>query len=190
MIRLLDWTSRLSRWLAWIGGAALLLSAVCISLDVVFRALWKVTYFESFELSGYAFAIATAMGMSWALISRAHIRIEVLYTRLSLKTRAWLDVWAYAGLAAVTVVLVYWCVQTVWGNYDSGARSNTSLALPLYWPQLLWLIGLVWVACVTVIYTLHGLRSCLAGRHAEGNRVLGISTVEDEIAAETRKEPA
>ena len=52
--------AHVSRWLAWLGGALLLLCAILVSLDVVFGALLKVTYFESCELSTYAFAIATS----------------------------------------------------------------------------------------------------------------------------------
>lgn len=188
MTILLNECARFSRWLAWIGGVVLLLSAVCISLDVVFRALWKVTYFESFELSGYAFAIATAMGMSYALVSRAHIRIELLYAKLPLKARAWLDVWAFAALAVIGSVLLYWCAQTVLGNLQSGARSNSSLAIPLAMPQMLWLVGLVWFALVALVYAVYGLTRCLVGRFDEAHRKLGMSTLEEEIEAGTAKE--
>ena len=94
MTALLEAGARVSRWLAWVGGAMLLLSAALVSLDVIFRSLWKVSYFESFELSTYAFAIATALGMSYALASKAHIRIELLYVLLPQRARAWLDVLA------------------------------------------------------------------------------------------------
>lgn len=187
---LLKWCSACSRWLAWIGGAALLLSAGLISLDVIFRAGWKVNYFESFEFSTYAFAIATAMGMSYALVSKAHIRIELLYVKLPLKARAWLDVWSYLGMAMVSGVLVYWCAQTVFGNIDSGARSNSSLAVPLAIPQSLWLIGLLWLALVSTLFALFGLVRVLSGRHAEVHQTLGMASLEEEIEAGTGKELA
>jgi TRAP-type C4-dicarboxylate transport system permease small subunit len=185
---LLQWCFGVSRWLAWIGGAALLLSAGLISLDVVFRALWKVTYFESFELSTYAFAIATAMGMSYALMTRAHIRIELLYTALPSKWRAWLDVWSYTGLSVVSIALVYWCALAVLGNWQSGARSNSSLSIPLVLPQGLWLVGLAWLALMSSLYAVFGLVRCLRGRTVDANRMLGIASLEDEIKAGTGKE--
>jgi TRAP-type C4-dicarboxylate transport system permease small subunit len=185
---LLQWCFGVSRWLAWIGGTALLMSAGLISLDVVFRALWKVTYFESFELSTYAFAVATAMGMSYALVTRAHIRIELLYTALPSKWRAWLDVWSYAGLSVVSIALVYWCSLAVLGNWQSGARSNSSLSMPLVWPQGLWLLGLVWLALLSTLYAVFGLVSCLRGRTADANRMLGIASLEEEIKVGTGQE--
>lgn len=187
MTVLIQWCATVSRWLAWLGGSALLLSAGLISLDVVFRALWKVTYFESFELSTYAFAIATAMGMSYALVTRAHIRIEVVYSMLPEKWRPWLDVWAYIGLSVVSMALLYWCAQTVMGNWQSGARSNSSLALPLVWPQALWLLGLAWLALLSMLYAIYGLWRCLTGRPDEAHAKLGMASLEDEIEVGTGK---
>lgn len=179
----LSGATRVSRWLAWIGGAMLLLCALLVSLDVVFRAALKVTFFESFELSTYAFAIATAMGMSYALVSRAHIRIEVLYMLLVPRTRGWFDFIAYAVLALCTGVLLYWCSQVVVGNYQSGARSNSSLAVPLAIPQVIWLVGLAWFALLALLYSLHGLILCLRGQTEQAHRDLGVASLEEEIEA-------
>lgn len=185
----LQGAGRVSRWLAWIGGAMLLLCAILVSLDVVFRAALKVTYFESFELSTYAFAIATAMGMSYALVTRAHIRIEVVYTLLPPRKRGWFDVAAYAMLALCAGVLLYWCGQVVLGNYQSGARSNSSLALPLAIPQGIWLVGLAWFALLSVLYALYGLLKCLQGRPEEAHQRLGVASLEEEIEASVSREP-
>jgi TRAP-type C4-dicarboxylate transport system permease small subunit len=165
------------------GGAMLLLCAILVSLDVVFRATLKATYFESYELSTYAFAIATSMGMSYALVSRAHIRIEVLYMMLQPRRRGWLVVVAYAVLALCAGVLLYWCGHVVLGNYESGARSNSSLAMRLAIPQGIWLVGLAWFALLSVLYALHGLVQCLRGRPEEAHRRLGVASLEEEIVA-------
>lgn len=180
---MLHGASRVSRWLAWAGGAMLLLSAVLISLDVIFRALFKVTVFESFELSGYAFAIATSMGMAYALASRGHIRIEVAYQNTSLRTRGWLDVFAYLVLSLCTLVLLYWSAEMVLANYQSGARSNSSLAVPLAAPQTLWMLGLAWFAVLSCMYAFYGLRKCLGGQPEAAHQRLGMASLEDEIDA-------
>lgn len=187
MTALLEAGARVSRWLAWVGGALLLLSAALVSLDVVFRNLWKVSFFESFELSTYAFAIATAMGMSYALVSKAHIRIELLYVLLPLRGRAWLDVVAYGGLAVVAGVLLYFCGLTVLGNLQSGARSNSSLSLPLAIPQGLWLLGLAWFALLALGYATFGLWQLLHGRADLAQQRLGVAALQDEINASVAK---
>jgi TRAP-type C4-dicarboxylate transport system permease small subunit len=166
----------------------ILLSSILISLDVVFRAMFKATYFESFELSGYAFAIATAMGMSYALVSRAHIRIEVAYMLLPPRLRGWLDAVAYTVLAVCAGVLLYWCSQIVISNYDSGARSNSSLALPLALPQGIWLVGLAWFALLAVLYAAYGLVKCIKGESQAAHARLGVAPLEEEIVANIARE--
>lgn len=184
----LQGTARASRWLAWIGGALLLLCAILVTLDVIFRALLKATFFESFELSTYAFAIATSLGMSYALASRAHIRIEAAYVLMSTRLRGWLDVVAYAVLAVSAAVLLYWCAMTVLGNYESGARSNSSLAVPLAIPQGVWLLGLAWFALLAFFYALYGAWLCLRGRPQDAHQRLGVSSLEEEIRASGARE--
>lgn len=185
MKRLLAAGVGVSRGLAWLGGAMLLASAVLISLDVVVRALFKLTVFESFELSTYAFAVSTALGMSYALVTRAHIRIEVLYLALPVRLRGWLDVMAYAGLALCMAVLLHWCAQLVLSNWASGARSNSSLAIRLAYPQGLWLLGLAWFALLALLLAVAGLWSCLRGRPDQAHERLGVASLKEEIDAST-----
>ncbi len=178
-----------SRWLAWIGGALILASAILVSLDVVFRTLFRSTVFESFELSSYAFAIATSLGMAFALMTKAHIRIEVAYNALGLKWRGFLDVLAFASLAAVALVLAYWCLQVVVQNGEMGARSNSSLALPLILPQSIWLIGIAWFAIVSLALALVGLAWLVRRQFRDIHDALGVGSLQEEISASIEPPP-
>lgn len=178
-----------SRWLARIGGALILASAILVSLDVVFRTVFSSTVFESFELSSYAFAMATSLGMAYALVTKAHIRIEVVYNALALKWRGSLDVLAFASLAAVALVLAYWCLQVVVQNGEMGARSNSSLALPLILPQSIWLIGIAWFAVVSLALALLGLSWLVRGESRHIHDALGVGSLQEEILASIETPP-
>lgn len=185
MNRLISACTLVSRAFAWAGGLVLLCSAVLISLDVVFRALFKFTLFESFELSTYAFAISMTFGLAYALTSRAHIRIEVVYNLLPVRMRAWLDLFAYGVLAATAGVLVYWCSTTVLANAQAGARSNSALAVPLVFPQGAWLAGLVWFTVVAACFTLAGFWTLARGGSRATTALLGVASLQEEIDAST-----
>lgn len=175
--------ARISRWFAWGGGALILASAALITLDVMFRNLTKSTFFESFELSGYAFAISTSFGLAFAFFSKAHIRIEVVYNLLPRTARAWLDVLSVLTLAVIAVVLAYWCTHTMWQNAVSGARSNSTLGLRIAIPQAIWLAGLLWFAVVVTATGVVALLRMLTGRADAVAAELGVSTLDEEIAA-------
>jgi TRAP-type C4-dicarboxylate transport system permease small subunit len=172
-----------SRYLARMGGLLILLSAILVSLDVIFRNLFKLSIFESFELSGYAFAIATSLGLAWALISKAHIRIEVLYNALPLKARSLLDVCALAVLTAVAASFAYYGVQVVGDSVELGARSNSTLHVPLAIPQALWLLGLLWFALCSLVLWGFAVRSVITGQHQQVQSMLGIASVAEEVEA-------
>ncbi len=182
-------SARVSRWFAWGGGAMILGSAVLITLDVIFRNLVKSTYFESFELSGYAFAISTSFGLAYAFFSKAHIRIEVVYNLFPKKARAWVDVLSVLTLAAIALILFYWCAQTVLQNASSGARSNSTLGLLMVIPQSIWLMGLAWFAFVVSAVAVIALARAMLGRVDAITAELGVSTLDEEIAASVDAPP-
>jgi TRAP-type C4-dicarboxylate transport system permease small subunit len=173
----------LSAWLARVGGLLVLGSALLITLDVMARNLLRSTFFESFELSGYAFAVATSFGLAHALVTRAHIRIEVLYERLPLTARAVLDLLALATLLLTAGVLLWWCSLLVWDNAVRGARSNSALSLRLAWPQALWWLGLAWFVVVIAWLWLRALVALARGRAAAVVQESGVARLQDEIDA-------
>lgn len=176
-----DFIARISRLFARLGGLLILLAAVLVSLDVIFRNLFKWTLFESFELSGYAVAIAVTFGFAWSLVSKAHIRIEVIYNALPIKPRGVLDVLALGALAVVAVVLAYWAGHVAWDSYAMGAHSNSTLAVPMAWPQGLWFLGLVWFSVCAVALFLVALYGVCAARFKEVQALFGVASVEEEI---------
>lgn len=172
-----------SRFLARLGGALILVCAFLVSLDVIFRNLFKLAIFESYELTGYGIALATAFGLSWALVTKAHIRIEVLYNMLAVKPRACLDICALAALAVVAAVLVYYGALVLLDNWGLGARSNSTLHVPLAIPQGLWLLGLAWFAVCTAVFLVVAVNAVVRGRHLEVQQMFGIATVSEEVEA-------
>ena len=82
----------ISQVAVWLGGFALLLSAIMVTLDVIFRKLFGLTLSGSDEITGYVFAAATTWAYSFCLLNRSNIRIDALYNTLSIKPRAVLDV--------------------------------------------------------------------------------------------------
>jgi TRAP-type mannitol/chloroaromatic compound transport system permease small subunit len=68
---------------ALVGGLLLLAAAVIIGIDIVLRYTISKSIGGADELSGYALAIATAWGLSFTLLHRAHIRIDSLYELFS-----------------------------------------------------------------------------------------------------------
>ena len=95
-----------SRWLVWLGGVALLISAIIVTVDVLCRKFIGVTMSGSDEISGYVFAASTTMAYSYCLLHRSNVRIDALYNLLPKPVTATLDV------IGLSLLLYYMWVMT------------------------------------------------------------------------------
>jgi TRAP-type mannitol/chloroaromatic compound transport system permease small subunit len=142
--------ARVSLWMARAGGVLLLLSAVIISIEIVARKVFLLPFSIGTELSTYALAIGGSWSFTYALLHRAHVRIDIFRKPLPPLARAVLDIVALISLAAVAVLLCRHAWTTFATSWSFGTRENTPLATPLAIPEGLWLLGLLWFALVCV----------------------------------------
>jgi len=156
--------TRLARWLACLGGLALLAAAVMVAIDVVARALFGSVPLRSFEIATYVFAASTAFGFSYALIERKHIRIDAVYTLLPAALRPWLDLAALILLGLCAATLAWHAAITALDSLELGATSTTTLQVPMAIPQGLWALGLAWFALTAAYLILRCALDLLAGR--------------------------
>jgi TRAP-type C4-dicarboxylate transport system permease small subunit len=145
------------RWAIWLGGAISLASAFLVTIDVLIRAIFRVSLLESFELGSYAFAISIALGLPYSFMAGAHIRINLAEKVKSRVFHAAADLVAIASMVSFAVLIAYFGFLTFLDSAKYGARSNSTLALPLAIPQGIWVAGLVVFAAVTLYALGRGL---------------------------------
>lgn len=185
-VRLHAWLERISRVAVWIGGAALLLCAFMVSIDVIMRKLFSITMSGSDEISGYAFAAATAWAYSYCLLHRSHIRIDALYGVLPVWLRSVLDA---LGLALLLFYMGYLTNKAVDVFLTSWARDSvsiTTLSVPQWIPQLLWLSGLCWFVITLTFLLVYVLVSLALGDVTTVQNVAGAMSAKKKIDEETQ----
>jgi TRAP-type C4-dicarboxylate transport system permease small subunit len=185
MSKSLTFATRGSQLLAWCGGALMLLSAALITLDVLARNIFASTFFESFEISTYALAATVSFGMAYALSTKAHIRIEVLYILFPPSIRRALDIVAITALLAVSLFLTWFGFQTLADSWALGARSNSAMSVPLAVPQTFWVAGLAWFSVTCVVLAARTFVHLARGRTDAVEKEVGIASLAEEIAAST-----
>jgi TRAP-type C4-dicarboxylate transport system permease small subunit len=188
MERLQSAAETISRFGAIAGGALLLVASILICIDISLRYLFAVTLGGADELSGYSLAIASAWGFSAALLSRSHIRIDTIYSRLkSMKARALLD------LASLATILFFFGMVTwyAWGvvrqSWVSNSHSLSDMEAPLVIPQGLWFAGLAFFVALCALMLVRGLLAFAAGDYVKLFGLIGsksaLAEAEEEIAA-------
>ncbi len=182
--------ARLSLWAVCIGGAALLLAAVMVTVDVLSRKLLGVTMSGSDEVTGYVFAGATTWAYAYCLLTRSNIRIDALYNVLPMGLRAGLDV---LGLALLLLYMAYLTVKGVDVLTTSWARDSVAvsvMATPLWIPQAIWVTGLVFFNVTLAFLILHALVAFAIGGPTAVQAIAGTRTVQEEIAESTHDDRA
>lgn len=175
---------RISRFLAWSAGGAILFCAGLVTLDVFARNFFNDNLFESFEITIYIYAATVAFSFSFALTTKTHIRIDVIYGRFPKAGRAILDVIAMAMLTALAVLMAYFAWSLTQESFGLpgkwGAVSASDLLVPLVIPQSVWSLGLTWFALICVVYLVRGFYSLLRRDFAAVTALIGVEQREGE----------
>jgi TRAP-type C4-dicarboxylate transport system permease small subunit len=181
---LLRWSRRIARAGAWLGGLLIIAAALLVGVEVVIRKAFSISIGGADELSGFALAISTSWALAFALLERAHIRIDSLYVHLPVRLCALLDLLAVA-VFTVFIALIAWYGFGVFAtSYQLGARSLSPLRTPLVVPQLLWVLGFAMFLAVALILFVRALLALIAGDHAMVRRLVGSRDVTEELAVE------
>lgn len=180
------WLDKLSRIAVWIGGAALMLAAIMVTVDVVCRKFLGFTMSGSDEISGYVFAASTTWAYSYCLIHRANVRIDAAYNFFPIWLRAVLDVVGLVLLLAFMTYLTDKAIDVFMTSWQRDSVSITTLATPQWIPQLLWVAGLVMFVITASFVLVYALTALLRGDLSTVQRIAGAMNVEEEIAEGTQ----
>ena len=132
-----------TNYMARMGGWLLLFIAFFITSDIITRKLFLFSSKATDEMSNYALAAATSWGMAYALLTKAHVRVDVLLVRFSREVQGYLCVFALLLMNFIVAYIVYlaW-VEVVFFSFEIGAQAPTIARTPLAWPQSIWAVGL------------------------------------------------
>lgn len=119
------------------GGAALLVIPLVIATcwEVFSRYALGAPTIWAFELGYMLMGVHFLLGAALTLKRQGHVRIDLIYARLSPRRRAWIDLILYLGLVLPALVLL--CLRFLdytAGAYASGEQSGMSAWNPPIWP--------------------------------------------------------
>ncbi|MDR0441385.1 MAG: TRAP transporter small permease [Candidatus Accumulibacter sp.] len=173
-----------SRYMARIGGFALLSAALLVAVEVTGRFTSLFMFSFGTELSMYALAIGATWSLAYTVIERAHVRVDVLCRRFADSLRAFCDVLAMASLFFVGCVLTYGAIGMTETSWVLSAKANTTLGTPIALPQGIWTFGLLWFTFVAAYRLVGSVKAWYRGNYAETFRIASSPSLNDE-ASET-----
>lgn len=138
-MRLAQIIDRCNRGLAYFAAGLTLLMVLIGAYNAVARYLGRylgatLTSNALVEAQWYLFSMVFLLAAPWALRAGAHVRVDVLYGRLSPRKQAWIDLISTVLLVLPFVALsLYTCLEFAQLSIQSMEVSNDPGGLPR-WP--------------------------------------------------------
>src|ERR1044072_5386857 len=178
--RLVAHSFTLARVSGWICGLLLTVSAFVIALDIALREIFVVTIGGANELAGYALAASSSWGCTVALVHRIHVRIDSVYTHLSARIRAALDITGLAAFIYFFAFVTFYAWKVLEQSIESNTHSISALAAPPAVPQAVWFPGFVVFLAVASVYLLRAMLAFAKGDLRRVRELLGARSIEEE----------
>lgn len=123
----------------------LILAAVIVSsVNAIIRKLFDSSSNAWLEMQTLLFGIAFMSAAAYVLQKNAHVRIDVISSRLSKRTRDWIDLFGHIFMLAPLCVIMLWLSGPFFMEaFQNNEASSNAGGLPV-WPfKLFVLIGFV-----------------------------------------------
>lgn len=164
----------------------LIAAALIVSSEVVLRKIFTVMYTGSDEIASYLFAVGTSWSLAFVLISKGHVRIDVLYSHLPPRLRAACDILALLTMGLFAAVLFERGWAMAWISVVNDSRSNTPLQVLLAVPQLAWLAGIGFFLFAIALSVARSALAFARGDLARISEIAGAASQVEEIEHEFR----
>ena len=156
-----------------------------VGFEVLARKFFGFSMQGADEIGGYILAIQGAIGFSYALLRRAHTRIDIFLSRMPEGVQRILNVLSMLSMAAFAVFMAWRAGAAFMETLEYGSIANSPLQTPLWIPQSLWLFGLIVFAITSVGFAIWAVT--LLVREPEAvNRRFGLVTGHQEIEENTK----
>ena len=163
-----------------VAGWLFVVCALFVSFDVLARKFLNVSSKATVEVTGYMLAFGLAWGLCDALTTRAHIRVDVLVSKLPLAFRVWAHGLALAFLAVLAFFFTWRAWDVVLDSWEFNAHDSSALTIPLVVPQALWALGITAFFVLTVLMLTEVSLLLSMSRRGQVDRMLGPRTLREE----------
>lgn len=121
LVTIARWIDTVNEWVgrgvAWVTLGLVLV----VFVDVVMRYLFNISFVFTQELEWHLFGFIFLIGAGYTLLHDGHVRVDIIYQRLSTKARAW------TNLLGVLLFLIPGCVLVITTSWRFAANSYSMM---------------------------------------------------------------
>ena len=131
--RLLAFIDAISRAIGKLVSFLILFVIAVVLFEVMMRDILRLPTIWSMEMSQFLFGASFALAGAYTLLHKGHVRMDVIYTRLSQRGQVIMDI-------ITSVFMFIFLVTLIWKGWQFTGRSislmdrSMSAWAPLLWP--------------------------------------------------------
>jgi TRAP-type mannitol/chloroaromatic compound transport system permease small subunit len=129
-----DWlNTQIGKYVIWL----ILASTVISAINAAVRKVFNTSSNAYLEVQWYLFAAAFLLAAAYTLLNGEHVKIDVLYHRLTKRGQIWVDVFGFVVfLMPVCVAILWFSIPFFLNGWRSGEMSSNAGGL-IRWPVYL-----------------------------------------------------
>jgi len=116
-----------------LGAAIIIIDMLAVSIDVILRYLFDITYTGLFELTEYSLLWITFLAAAWLLKINGHIRLDLLLDRLNPRRKVISNIATAVICEILMGFLIWYSVKLTVYDFINGTYLSTVLQ-PTKWP--------------------------------------------------------
>lgn len=118
------------RFLSWANGILVLVIVLQVTLRYGFgRGLVLLE-----ELEWHLYGLAFMFGLSYAVVTDAHVRVDILHSRFSKGTQAWIEICGiFLVLMPFIVLLIIYGIEFFYDSWIHNESSSAPMGLCCRW---------------------------------------------------------
>ena len=159
MNRMYAFVNKLSLWGAYLSALIIMSLVMLILSEIVLRSFFDMSTMIADEYSGYLYLASIFLSLAYTFNEKAHIRINIVSSRLSLKSNRIIDIIAGFITLAVLSFLLYRTTLFVFDAYEFEMLSEAVSETPLYLTQIVMPIGIFLFILSVLVFIIKGLKN-------------------------------
>ena len=159
MKTLYNLVNKLSLWGAYFSSILLVSLVLLILTEIFIRYFFNTSTLIADEYSGYLFLASVFLGLSYTFKENAHIRINILTSRMSEKSNKFIAIFAGSITIVVLLFALYRTILFTFDSYEMEMLSESVSQTPLYLTQLVMPLGLSLFILSVLIFVIKGLKN-------------------------------
>jgi TRAP-type transport system small permease protein len=132
-----------------ISGTMISLMMFLTFFDVIGRYFFNKPITGSFEVTEFLMAMLVIFGLGYCAMRKGHIRVDLLISYLSNKTKIILDIFTYSVAALFYIMITWQSWNYTISKFNSHATSS-ALSIPVYPFAILLILGAGFISLVFI----------------------------------------